>query len=89
MQQLYLTRRNLLTLLAKLDRDGRGDTSARTIVKQDTVHPVYPCSDVIYVTAVEDFDYYTDRKPGAMYPGDAPRMVEGGIEGHNRESMGR
>lgn len=74
MQQLYLTRRNLLTLLAKLDRDGRGDTSARTIVKQDTVHPVYPCSDVIYVTAVEDSDYYTDRKPGVMHPAEEENL---------------
>lgn len=82
MQQVYLTRRNLLTLLAKLDRNAEaktrksehGNTSACTIVKQDTVHPVYPCSDVIAVTAVEDFDYYTDRKPGRMHELDAPSV---------------
>jgi hypothetical protein len=39
-------------------------------VKQDTVHPVYPCSTVVQVTAVEDEEYYTDREPGAVYPAD-------------------
>lgn len=75
MQQVYLTRRNLLTLLAKLDRNARfiGESEC-TIVKQDTVHHLYPCSDVITVTAVEDEAYYTDRKPGRMYPGDAPNV---------------
>lgn len=89
MQQVYLTRRNLLTLLSKLDRVKNGEISACTLVKQDTVHPVYPCSDVISVTAVEDADYYTNREPGELHPKDVPRMVEAGVEGHNRESMGR
>lgn len=73
MQQLYLTRRNLLTLLSKLDRSKTGSLSARTIVKTDTVHSVYPCTDVIAVTAVEDEDYYTDREAGMVHPADAPR----------------
>ena len=74
MQQVYLTRRNLLTLLAKLDRTKNGFVSECTIVKQDTVHPMYPCSDVITVTAVEDEAYYTDRKPGLMHELDAPSI---------------
>ena len=72
MQQLYLTRRNLQTLLNKLDRckrDGK-DASACTLVKTDMEHTKYPCTDVIAVTAVEDEDYYTDRKPGRVL--DAP-----------------
>lgn len=89
MQQVYLTRRNLLTLLSKLDRAGKGELSACTILKRDTVHQQYPCSDVIQVTAVEDAQYYTDRKPGRMHELDETRMVEAGVEGHNRESMGR
>jgi hypothetical protein len=75
MQQVYLSRRNLLTLLSKLDRVAlHGDSSACTIIKQDTVHPVYPCSDVIAVTAVEDKDYYTDRMAGPMHPADEAKL---------------
>ena len=70
MQKVYLTRRNLLALLSKLDRVAAGETSACTIIKQDRVHPVYPCSDVIEVTAVEDKDYYTDREAGEVHPSD-------------------
>lgn len=61
-QQVYLSRRNLLTLLKKLD----DPFSEKTIVKNDTRHRTYPCSDHIIVTAVEDEDYYTDREPGPM-----------------------
>ena len=71
MQQLYLTRRNLLTLLSKLDCVAAGGGSTKTIVKQDTVHPKYPCSDVIAITAVEDADYYTDRSAGEIHHSDA------------------
>jgi hypothetical protein len=62
---LYLTRKNLNALLTKLDRDG----SLCTIIKSDTVHPEYPLigTDVVYVTAVEDEDYYTDRPAGKMF----------------------
>ena len=73
MEQVYLTRRNLLTLLNKLDRVKQGEQSACTLVKSDTVHPQYPCSNEISVTAVEDEDYYTDREPGVVLPKDEPR----------------
>lgn len=66
MQRLYLTRRNLLSLIRKLDRVAEGGDSKCTIVKCDRKHEKYPCSDVIIVTAVEDADYYTDREPGEM-----------------------
>jgi hypothetical protein len=72
MQKVYLTRRNLLTLLSKLDRAKNGEQTARTLVKQDTIHPKYPCSDIIEVTAVEDEDYYTDRLAGVVHSGDTP-----------------
>lgn len=73
MQTLYLTRRNLLTLLAKLDRvKETGDPleSLCTIIKADTQHPKYPCSDVIRITALEDEEYYetSGRKPGRLHP---------------------
>ena len=76
MQTVYLSRRNLRTLLAKLDRNQRfiGETSACTIIKQDTVHPKYPCSDVIEVVAVEDAEYYTERAPGRMHPAEEAKL---------------
>lgn len=70
MQKLYLTRRNLLTLLSKLDRKAAGEETRCTLVKQDTSHPKYPCTDVISVTALEDAEYYTDRAPGRVNPVD-------------------
>jgi hypothetical protein len=73
MQQVYLTRRNLQTLLNKLDRTAKGDLSHCSIVKYDRVHPEYPCSDIIRVTAVEDEVYYVDREPGKMLEKDVPR----------------
>jgi hypothetical protein len=73
MQQLYLTRRNLLSLLSKLDRQKKGERTFCTLVKSDTIHPYYPSTDVITVTAVEDEDYYVDRAPGKLHPADEPK----------------
>jgi hypothetical protein len=75
MQTVYLTRRNLLTLLSKLDRQAAGETTACTIVKRDTRHPQYPASDVTVVAALEDAAYYTDREPGEVLIVDEPRSV--------------
>lgn len=72
MVTVYLTRRNLLTLLSKLDRVRAGDQSACTLTKHDTSHPKYPCSVVTKVTAVEDENYYTDRDPGRVHESDFP-----------------
>lgn len=51
---LELTRRNLTTLLAKLD----DPLSARTLI--DGAHE-------IAVRAVEDAEHYADREPGQVY----------------------
>jgi len=78
MDRVYLTRRNLLALLSKLDRNKQnpGD-SACTIVKRDNVHPKYPqTSPAIFVTAVEDDDYYSNRRPGPMHPADEPGRTQ-------------
>lgn len=73
-ERVYLTRRNLLTLLSKLDRQAAGDVTMCTIVKYDNVHSKYPQTmDAIEVVAVEDADYYTDRDPGGMHPLDEPK----------------
>lgn len=64
--RVYLSRRNLLTLLAKLDRP-TGETPK--IIKHDKDHPVYPQTHrMIEVIAIEDGDYYTDRQPGSVNP---------------------
>ena len=62
---VFLSRRNLLSLLVKLDRPG----SHCTIVKSDTMHPTHPQTGAedIWVTAIEDDVYYVDREPGVMY----------------------
>lgn len=71
MSQLYLSRRNLLVLLSKLDRKAAGEETACTIIKADTAHPVYPQTmKECRVTAVEDEEYYVDREPGQMHPKD-------------------
>ena len=73
MHKVYLSRRNLLTLLSKLDRRELGEYTQCAIIKTDTVHPVYPQTmKEIAVIAVEDSDYYIDRLPGQVHPADEP-----------------
>jgi hypothetical protein len=71
MNQVYLSRRNLVTLLNKLDRP----ESKRSIIKFDTVHREYPCTVATMITAVEDANYYTDRDPGVVHPKDLPVLT--------------
>jgi len=72
MKKIYLTRRNLLTLLNKLERQAAGDVTQCTIVKRDTVHPKYPMPEEMTIVAVEDEDYYDEREPGPVHPADEP-----------------
>ncbi|MCR4308181.1 MAG: hypothetical protein NUV80_06505 [Candidatus Berkelbacteria bacterium] len=65
--RIYLSRRNLNTLLTKLNQVAAGKESFCTIIKWDNKHKVYPQTHpIIVVTAVEDDEYYVDRKPGLM-----------------------
>jgi hypothetical protein len=71
MNKVYLSRKNLKALLSKLDRRAKGETTMCTIIKNDTVHPVYPQTmPKIAVIAVEDKEYYIDRPAGEVYPSD-------------------
>jgi hypothetical protein len=73
---IYLSRRNLLALLSKLDRVKAGESSLCTIQKCDPLHPKYPQTmAAINVVAVEDEDYYTDRLPGVIHEKDIPARV--------------
>jgi hypothetical protein len=72
-QQIYLSRRNLLTLLNKLNRKIAGGETACSIIKKDNTHKLYPQTmAVIQVTALEDTDYYVDRIAGEVHPLDDP-----------------
>ena len=71
MERVYLSRRNLLSLLSKLDRAKAGEETEKTLIKCDNVHPVYPQTmKAIEVVAVENEDYYTERSPGPIHPKD-------------------
>lgn len=71
MEQVYLSRTNLVALLSKLDRKKSGEETACTIIKYDNKHPKYSQTvDAISITAIEDEDYYIDREPGMVHPSD-------------------
>jgi hypothetical protein len=90
-QQIYLSRRNLLTLLSKLDRKAAGEHSECTLIKRDNVHPKYSQTmKEIYITAVEDEDYYVNREPGIVFPEDNPMnanpsMLQKELDRYNAE----
>lgn len=70
-EQIYLSRRNLLALLSKLDRKAGGEATSCTIVKyHNPKDPFTQSMDSIAVTAVEDEDLYTNRNAGIMHPSD-------------------
>lgn len=59
MHRVYISRRNILTLLSKLDRVKAGDSSACTIYKCDNQHAKYPQTmEQIAVSAVEELGSY-------------------------------
>lgn len=73
MKTIYLTRRNLLTLINKLDRQARGDATHCAVIKNDTAHTKYPMPEAMMLVAIEDEDYYDEREPGPVHPSDDPR----------------
>ena len=75
MEKVYLSRRNLETLLSKLDRKKEGDDTKCTIIKKDDEHPEYPQTiDEIKVKALENEEYYTNRDPGIIHEKDRERI---------------
>ena len=72
---LYLSRRNLLSLLSKLDRQEAGDETACAIIKySNPADPYCNTIDQVVVTAVADEEFYANREPGAMHPADEVRL---------------
>lgn len=75
--KVYLSRRNLLTLLSKLDRDAAGEETACTLIKHRQPSPVYrQTMDKIAVIAVDDEAYYgaQQRPAGEVHPSDDPAV---------------
>lgn len=71
--KLYLSRRNLLTLLSKLDRDAAGEHTVCTLIKHQQPSPQYQQTmKEIAVIAVQDEDYYgaQARPAGEVHPSD-------------------
>jgi hypothetical protein len=75
MDQVFLSRKNLLTLLSKLDRKKNGEGTLCSIIKSDNVNIKFPQTmENIVIMAVEDEEYYTgDRFPGEVHPSDNPK----------------
>lgn len=60
-EKVFLSQRNILTLLSKLDRRQAGDTTACTIIKNDNIHSIYPQtmpSCRIHATEEDDMFFY-------------------------------
>ena len=73
--QIYLSRRNLLTLLSKLDRQAAGDATACAIIKSaNPADPYCNTIDQVTVIAIPDEKFYTNRQPGAMHPLDEANL---------------
>lgn len=73
---VYLSKRNLLTLLSKLERFEAGDTTACAIIKHSNHLDPYSMriggEDSLMVCAIPDEKYYAARKAGPMHPDDDP-----------------
>lgn len=77
-QKVYLTRRNLLTLLSKLDRDADGEQTSCAILKyrNNDVPEYQQTMNEIMVIAVQDEDYYSSQKraAGMMHPSEESKL---------------
>lgn len=73
---VYLSKRNLLTLLSKLERKEKGDSTQCTLIKHKNPNPKFQqTAQVTMVIAVPDEEYYPalERAPGEVHPLDTPK----------------
>ena len=74
--RLYLSRRNLLTLLSKLDRFKVGEDTKCAIIKCANPFDPYCMSingeEEVMVIAIPDDKYYVGREPGVVFSKDDP-----------------
>lgn len=76
--KIYLSRRNLLALLSKLDRDEAGESTHCAIIKNKGISPEFQQTmDTIMVIAVQDDEYYEAqvRPAGVMHPSDEVNLT--------------
>jgi len=64
---VILSRRNLLTLLSKLDRRREGQGTLCAMLKEEP--------ESVLVIAAEDSEVYADREPGKVLPVDEPEYT--------------
>ena len=71
---VYLSKRNLLTLLNKLDRFEKGEETKCAIIKYSNHLDPYSIRGVddVMIVAIPDQFYYVNRKAGPMLPEDDP-----------------
>ncbi len=79
---VYLSRRNLLTLLSKLDRKAAGEDTKCAIVKNRNPGEFQQTMSSILVVAVSDEEMYATRPAGEMHPSDEQNIPkpETGVE---------
>lgn len=72
-ERIYLSKRNLLTLLSKLDRFEQGQETQCAIIKYaNPLDPYCNTMDQVMVIAVPDEKFYTNRSAGEVHPLDQP-----------------
>ena len=69
---LYLSKRNLLTLLSKLERFEKGEETKCAIIKKANSLDPYCMQgiDSCMIVAIPDEKYYVGREPGAVHEKD-------------------
>lgn len=75
--RIYLSKRNLLVLLSKLDRFEKGEETKCAIIKRKNIRDPY-CNtiDEVAVIAIPDDHFYINRLAGEMHPVDEQRIKD-------------
>jgi len=72
--KIYLSKRNLQTLLSKVERFEAGDETACALIKYaNHLDPYCNTIDEVMVIAVPDERFYAKRSPGAVHHLDEPK----------------
>ncbi len=74
--RVYLSKRNLLTLLSKLERFEQGQETQCAIKKySNPLDPYCNSMDEVTIIAIPDEKFYTTRTFGEVHPDDDPKTV--------------
>lgn len=74
--RIYLSKRNLLTLLSKVERFERGEETKCSLIKYKNELDPYCLeigSDSVMVIAIPDEKYYAGREAGPVHVKDDPK----------------